>query len=321
MGCSSAWSATRTRGRGRARRAARSRARPRHRHPGRARSPAAAQRPRRARLVPARRRPAAPVAAAVVRGPRHRRRAGVAARSPGRRGAARGRALGGGRAARGRARDRARPRSVGARSDAHRAEVEVVDRGRRAIVFVGPSLAGDPPPPDGDVVELRPPARRGDLRAAAAEGVRVIGLVDGELYQELAVTPAEVREAAGAGVRLFGAASLGALRAVECAGAMTGVGRVYEAFASGRLAADDEVAGTYDPVTHHAVAWPLVIVREALALAVRDGVLDDEAARAVLSRVRARPFFERTERAVADAAGDPARAAALVERLRSDEGN
>jgi TfuA protein len=203
-----------------------------------------------------------------------------------------------------------------------------MDRRDRAIVFVGPSLAGDPPPAG---VELRPPARRGDLLAAAADGARIIGLVDGELYQELAVTPAEVRDVARAGVTLFGAASLGALRAVECPGAMTGIGRVYEAFRDGRLAADDEVAGTYDPVTHRPVAWPLVIVREAFALAARDGVLDAPATAAALAAVRARPFFERTTAAVVAAtvaalapAGPPpaaatTAAAAVAALLVSDE--
>jgi hypothetical protein len=74
-------------------------------------------------------------------------------------------------------------------------------------VFVGPSLPTARPVIDG--IEYRAPAVRGDVLAAAHAGVGVVGLVDGELYQRAAVTPREIRDAAAAGARLFGAASLG----------------------------------------------------------------------------------------------------------------
>jgi ribosomal protein S12 methylthiotransferase accessory factor len=174
----------------------------------------------------------------------------------------------------------------------------------RAVVFLGPSrppgLLADPR------VVVRPPARRGDL-AAAAEEFAVVGLVDGELYQSLAVTPAEVR-AALRRVPVYGAASLGALRAVEVPGVL-GIGEVYAAFRDGRLTDDDELVGTWNPDDGRPIAWPLVLAREALR-----GATVEQAA---LERMKALPFHERTRaalRACVRAAGgdEDVFAAALV---------
>jgi hypothetical protein len=52
------------------------------------------------------------------------------------------------------------------------------------------------------------------------------------------------------GVHVFGAASMGALRAAELAAfGLEGVGDIYEAFASGALEDDDEAEGGYRPLS------------------------------------------------------------------------
>lgn len=169
-------------------------------------------------------------------------------------------------------------------------------------MFVGPSLGPDRPSVDG--VEYRGPAASGELLAAARTGAPVIGLIDGVFHQALAVSPREVRTAAAAGARLFGGASMGALRAVDCPGAITGVGRIYEAFARGELTDDDEVALIFDPATHRAVSYPLVQVRAAAdLLAVRSPGARGALA-AFIGRVRALPFTERSEGRLCDAARD-----------------
>lgn len=133
--------------------------------------------------------------------------------------------------------------------------------GHRAVLFLGPS---EPP-------EVRPqlsqltwagPARRGDVAHAISEGATIIGLIDGELYQNLAVSPAEVREAAKH-ARIFGGASIGALRALECP-AVAGVGEIYELFVRGKIKNDDELVGTWSSETQRTIAWPLVVVRDVL---------------------------------------------------------
>jgi hypothetical protein len=143
-------------------------------------------------------------------------------------------------------------------------------------------------------LEYRPPAARGDLVRAAEEGARIIGLIDGVFHQTLAVTPAEVRAAARGGARLFGGASLGALRACECPHDMQGVGAIWSAFAQGALADDDEVAVTFIPETYELVAYPLVQVREAAQLVVAAHAGAQELATRFVEAVRALSFQERT---------------------------
>lgn len=164
-----------------------------------------------------------------------------------------------------------------------------------AVIFVGPSLP--PPRPAHPGVHYREPAARGDLLVAAREGATVIGLIDGVFHQELAVTPREVREVARAGVRLFGGASMGALRACECPDAMSGVGEIYARFLRGELTDDDEVAVTFDPISQRTVAQPLIRVREVARSLAQTHPAARVALRDFVERVRRLPF---TERIIAD---------------------
>jgi TfuA protein len=155
-----------------------------------------------------------------------------------------------------------------------------------------------------DGIEYRPPAASGDLLSAAQDGAPVIGLVDGVFHQSLAVSPREVHAAAAAGARLFGGASMGALRAVDCPGVMAGIGEVYEAFASGELTDDDEVAVTCDPATWEIASYPLVQVRAAAGLLAARWPTARPALQAFIERIRALPFTERTDHRLAQAADE-----------------
>jgi len=78
--------------------------------------------------------------------------------------------------------------------------------------------------------EYLPPIRRGDL-ARLREEVRFVGIVDGEFYQSLAVSPKELLPLLKRGVKVFGASSMGALRAAETYTLGTvGIGRVFGCF-------------------------------------------------------------------------------------------
>ena len=160
------------------------------------------------------------------------------------------------------------------------------------VVFVGPSLRASRPPLTRS--EYRPPAKRGDITRIAEEGARVIGLIDGLFHQNLAVTPSEVREAARRGVRLFGGASMGALRACECPDSMQGIGGIWSAFARGEIADDDEVALTFLPAGFEPVAYPLVQLREACRLAAQSYPDAAPSLHQLIEAVRSKPFQERT---------------------------
>jgi hypothetical protein len=143
--------------------------------------------------------------------------------------------------------------------------------GKRVCIFAGPSLpAGDRLARPG--FSYAPPAARGDV-ARAAETFDAILLIDGVFHHELAPSPKEVL-AACRRVPFFGAASMGALRAVECApsGAVP-IGAIAGWYSRRLIDGDDEVAVAMHPRTYAALTVPSVNVRFAAWLAVRRGVL------------------------------------------------
>ena len=86
----------------------------------------------------------------------------------------------------------------------------------RRIAFVGPSIPPNAAQALAPEVTLLPPARAGDVYRAMAHGeARVIGLVDGVFGSVGSVWHKEILLALHAGVRVVGAASMGALRAAE----------------------------------------------------------------------------------------------------------
>ncbi len=164
-------------------------------------------------------------------------------------------------------------------------------------VFLGPSLPSNEAASILDADYL-PPIRRGDL-AALPEEVRFVGIVDGEFYQSLAVSTKEILVLLRRGVSVFGASSMGALRAAETYGfGMVGVGKIFAMYRDGVLDADDEVALTYDPMTFRTLSDPLVNLRYALELAVEAGVIEEEDRVALIERLRALYFPHRSYRAL-----------------------
>jgi hypothetical protein len=112
----------------------------------------------------------------------------------------------------------------------------------KPFVFLGPSLPLAEAQRILDAVYL-PPVSMGDIYRLMARGPTVIAIIDGLFEQTPAVWHKEILFALSRGVRVWGASSMGALRAAELAAfGMEGVGEVFEAFHSGRLEDDDEVA-------------------------------------------------------------------------------
>jgi TfuA protein len=162
-------------------------------------------------------------------------------------------------------------------------------------IFAGPSLVGSPFA--GLLREkIHPPLRAGDLTEVAhtlPPGSRLL-ILDGEFGQSQAVTPTEIREISHSGFRVYGASSMGALRAVECSAAgMVGLGRVYTSYATGRIVADDEVALTYHPETYEPFTVPLVNIRQYLDLLGGFGASSGERFQ-ILQQARAIHFRERS---------------------------
>lgn len=160
------------------------------------------------------------------------------------------------------------------------------------IVYLGPSL----PRAEAErllAADYRPPVRRGDLPASCSG--RTVVIIDGEFGQNLSVSPKEILRLLDQGTRVIGASSMGALRAAELRPfGMEGCGWVFEAYDSGRIIRDDEVALTYSPVDLQPLTVPLVNVRYWVESLQALGLLDAPTARRMLRRVEQKFFAERT---------------------------
>ena len=80
------------------------------------------------------------------------------------------------------------------------------------IVFAGPSIAGVDVP---EGLDIRPPAKQGDVYLATLEDPPAIGIIDGYFEGVPAVWHKEVLWALAHDIPVLGASSMGALRAAE----------------------------------------------------------------------------------------------------------
>src|SRR3989441_13297708 len=94
------------------------------------------------------------------------------------------------------------------------------------------------------------------------------------------------------GILLAGAASLGAMRAVELEKiGMIGIGRIFQLYKSGRVDADDEVAVTFVPEGDYTLQSEAMIdIRYNLYLSQQKGITREKAKRA-LTKVAKRTYF------------------------------
>jgi hypothetical protein len=174
----------------------------------------------------------------------------------------------------------------------------------RVIVFTGPTLSAADARAYLDA-DYRAPVAQGDLYRAAREQPWGIAIIDGYFEHVPAVWHKEILWALKQGIHVYGAASMGALRAAELQRyGMVGVGRVFRDLADGRLEDDDEVAVAEGPsptgAVHASVA--MVDVRATLEAAREAAVLSEAAHDALLAIAKTTFYAERSYlRLLADA--------------------
>lgn len=170
------------------------------------------------------------------------------------------------------------------------------------VAFFGPSAYGLPPSAFAGI-ECHAPARRGDLGGAATSRATAILLIDGVFGEAPTVSHKEILGLIARGVLVGGAASLGAIRAAECAPfGMKGIGGIYEEYASGRRTGDADVMLCHAPAAlgHAPTSLPLVDF-EATLRGLPPNILSLAESTALLVRARALHFSERTWELAADA--------------------
>lgn len=166
-------------------------------------------------------------------------------------------------------------------------------------IFAGPSITREEALSILPGAMYCPPVKRGDVLAAVSAGANVLVIIDGVFFQNEAVAHREILGVLKAGVRVFGASSMGALRAAELDTlGMTGCGQIYEWYKSGRIIADDEVGMVFDAESGMALSDPMVNIRASFAKAVAEGVISPEEEAALLKTCKGIYYPERTYRKV-----------------------
>jgi len=169
-----------------------------------------------------------------------------------------------------------------------------------AIIFAGPSL-----PPSARAINpclvWRPPVKRGDIDCAMLDRPVAIGIIDGRFDAVPSVQHKEIISAIAQGIRVYGAASMGALRAAELADSgMKGIGRVFQMYRDGTLVDHDDVAVTHGPeeLDYIQLSAPMVNIEATIQEAVQVGILDQECATLIVASARCLNYQTRTLSAV-----------------------
>lgn len=160
-----------------------------------------------------------------------------------------------------------------------------------------------------DAIYLPPAAQADFLSAVTTYQPEIIGLIDGVFSQSLSVWHKEILYALEQGIVVYGASSMGALRAIETAPyGMIGVGEVYQMYASGEINDDDEVALLHSSADcgYSKVSEPMVNIRKTLELAQRQDVIDAETCQHLIT-IAKRLFY-------------PERVFSRIFRLAQDQG-
>ncbi|QKK20971.1 TfuA-like protein [Rhizobium indicum] len=145
------------------------------------------------------------------------------------------------------------------------------------VIFLGPTISAAEARLHMDARYL-PPAGCGDVvRAVVQYAPSTIALIDGVFAQSPAVRHQEILWAMSQGVRLYGAASIGALRAAELAPfGMTGHGLIFRWYRRNVLADDADVAVPMAPsdMGSKGIGEALFDIRMTLKRAEREGIIE-----------------------------------------------
>jgi hypothetical protein len=163
------------------------------------------------------------------------------------------------------------------------------------FVFTGPTL---PPDEARQILEATylPPVSQGDVYRASLHRPVAIGIIDGYFDQVPSVWHKEILWAMQQGILVFGSSSMGALRAAELASfGMIGVGRIFNAFLSGELEDDDEVAIEHGPPEsgYRRFTEAMVNIRETLAVAEKHGVIGSATSELLVGLAKSLHYQER----------------------------
>ncbi len=178
----------------------------------------------------------------------------------------------------------------------------------RKLVFAGPTISAEEICARAAGVEVYPPVAAGDLLRFSLAPGDLVAIIDGYYFQSAPVRHKEILDLLRRGIHVWGAASMGALRAAELhLFGMKGFGQIFKAYVDGDIDGDDEVAVLHAPedMDYALLSEALVNIRYACCCAVTEELLLPDTAASIVAIAAHLPFHERSyqsilQRAVAE---------------------
>lgn len=166
----------------------------------------------------------------------------------------------------------------------------------KIIVFLGPSLSLTSAKKILPEAVFLPPIRCGDILQTMKMDPSDIIIIDGYFERMPSVWHKEILFAMEKGIRVYGAASMGALRASELYDyGMIGIGEVFNLFKNQEIEDDDEVA-----VLHHdaqadykGLTDALVNIRATMKNAIKNGIINESEAELIIQKSKEIYYKER----------------------------
>ncbi len=187
-------------------------------------------------------------------------------------------------------------------------------------IFTGPTLSASAVRSELADAHVFGPVAFGDVCRATSTRPRAIGIIDGYFDRIPAVWHKEILWAMSEGVRVFGASSMGALRAAELADfGMEGVGLIYDSLRRGEIEDDDEVAIVHASEEDGFVALSeaMVNIRATLLAAFNDSIISQPTVEILLTAAKRRFYAERRYTAILLDGAEQGADAGELEALRS----
>lgn len=165
------------------------------------------------------------------------------------------------------------------------------------IVFLGPSITKAEAQKILPDATYLPPISCGDILRVLRLNPKIIAIIDGFFENTAAVWHKEILWAMEQGVRVYGASSMGALRAAELADfGMVGVGKVFNDYYHSIITDDDEVSVFHQPEVSNfsPISDAMVNIRATVSAALQQKIIDTHLADKILSAAKSLHYSKRT---------------------------
>ena len=185
---------------------------------------------------------------------------------------------------------------------------------KTAAIFIGPSMPSSLSlPPDFD---LFPPVKSGDLYKIVNRGYSFVAIIDGLFHGVPSIWHREILALIEEGVDVWGASSMGALRASELRNlGMKGFGHVFTWYSDSLINGDDEVALHHtQEYPYKALTVPLVDIRFCLINCLGFS-FESSIHKSLIEAARSIPYWKRSHPALEEHLRDKGFDNALVSEL------